>query len=348
MASDSWSFTTTSTVTDATIWPSSALPNVASSGDPAPQELGVKFRSDIAGYITGVRFYKGAGNTGTHVGHLWTASGTLLATATFTSETATGWQQVNFSQPVRSMPIPPTSPPTLPPTAATPSTARTSPRQASIRACLHALSNTAAGGNGVFPGRLVGFPEQLLQFGQLLGRCRLQQHDRARHRRQDAGSQCHGSERRFHRDRHVHPGDEPDDGEQFELPLRAVGASSDVPATVSYSGLTATITPTQPLALNTTYQVTVSGSMTASDGTPLGSDTTWSFTTQPHLTFTDTTVADFTAGTPDANVVFVETGNGEAILKPIAGTEFSGTSLPSDWTGTPWSGGGGLLSPADG
>ena len=31
MASDSWSFTTTSTVTDATIWPTSALPNVASS-----------------------------------------------------------------------------------------------------------------------------------------------------------------------------------------------------------------------------------------------------------------------------------------------------------------------------
>ena len=35
-------------------------------------ELGVKFRSDVAGYITGIRFYKGAGNTGTHVGHLWT------------------------------------------------------------------------------------------------------------------------------------------------------------------------------------------------------------------------------------------------------------------------------------
>ena len=31
---------------------------------------------------------------------LWTATGTLLATATFTNETASGWQQVNFSSPV--------------------------------------------------------------------------------------------------------------------------------------------------------------------------------------------------------------------------------------------------------
>jgi acyl-CoA thioesterase len=42
--------------------------------------VGVKFLSDVAGFITGIRFYKGATNTGTHVGHLWSADGTLLAT----------------------------------------------------------------------------------------------------------------------------------------------------------------------------------------------------------------------------------------------------------------------------
>ena len=31
---------------------------------------------------------------------LWTSSGTLLTTATFSNETASGWQQVNFSSPV--------------------------------------------------------------------------------------------------------------------------------------------------------------------------------------------------------------------------------------------------------
>ena len=39
---------------------------------PSAVELGVKFRTDVAGSITGVRFYKGSQNTGTHVGHLWT------------------------------------------------------------------------------------------------------------------------------------------------------------------------------------------------------------------------------------------------------------------------------------
>jgi hypothetical protein len=63
-------------------------------------ELGVKFRSDVAGQITGIRFYKGGGMSGTHVGNLWSASGTRLATVTFTGESASGWQQMSFSSPV--------------------------------------------------------------------------------------------------------------------------------------------------------------------------------------------------------------------------------------------------------
>lgn len=60
-------------------------------------ELGVKFRATQAGYIKGIRFYKGAANTGTHIGNLWSSTGTNLATATFTGETASGWQTVNFT-----------------------------------------------------------------------------------------------------------------------------------------------------------------------------------------------------------------------------------------------------------
>ncbi len=56
--------------------------------------------SDVSGYITGIRFYKGPGNTGTHIGNLWTSTGTLLATVTFTDETASGWQEADFSTPV--------------------------------------------------------------------------------------------------------------------------------------------------------------------------------------------------------------------------------------------------------
>ncbi|MFD3003072.1 DUF4082 domain-containing protein, partial [Pontibacter toksunensis] len=53
-----------------------------------------------AGSVTGVRFYKQSGNTGTHIGQLYSSTGTLLAQATFTNETASGWQQVLFSSPV--------------------------------------------------------------------------------------------------------------------------------------------------------------------------------------------------------------------------------------------------------
>jgi hypothetical protein len=75
-------------------------PVTINSEDAHPIELGVKFNSSLGGYVTGVRFYKAASNTGTHTGSLWTTSGKLLAEATFTSETASGWQQVNFSTPV--------------------------------------------------------------------------------------------------------------------------------------------------------------------------------------------------------------------------------------------------------
>ena len=83
-----------------TIWPNNTTPAVPAENDSNAVEVGVKFRADANGRITGLRFYKGSGNTGTHVGHLWTRTGTLLATATFTGESATGWQQVNLSTPV--------------------------------------------------------------------------------------------------------------------------------------------------------------------------------------------------------------------------------------------------------
>ena len=59
-------------------------------------ELGVKFTSDTPGTVTGVRFYKSANNTGTHLGSLWTTTGTRLATATFAGESTSGWQRVSY------------------------------------------------------------------------------------------------------------------------------------------------------------------------------------------------------------------------------------------------------------
>jgi hypothetical protein len=100
ITSSSGGITVAAVAAVATLWPGTAVPGVVDGGADSAVEMGVKFRSDAAGSITGIRFYKASANTGTHTGNLWSSTGTLLATATFTSETASGWQQVNFAKPV--------------------------------------------------------------------------------------------------------------------------------------------------------------------------------------------------------------------------------------------------------
>jgi hypothetical protein len=92
-----WSFSTKTC--PCSIFPATATPE--SAGGPGnPLETGVRFQTTSNGYITGIKFYKFASNTGTHVGSLWTNTGTLLARTTFTNETASGWQTALFTTPV--------------------------------------------------------------------------------------------------------------------------------------------------------------------------------------------------------------------------------------------------------
>src|SRR6267143_1679221 len=83
-----------------TIWSSTSVPATVDSGSSGPVELGVSFTADTSGTVTAIRFYKSAANTGLHIGHLWSRTGALLATVTFTGETSSGWQQANLSNPV--------------------------------------------------------------------------------------------------------------------------------------------------------------------------------------------------------------------------------------------------------
>ena len=78
----------------------SAIPSVQSDPDRVSVELGLRFSASVSGSITGVRFYKGAGNAGTHTGKLWSSAGARLAAATFVNESARGWQTVKFAKPV--------------------------------------------------------------------------------------------------------------------------------------------------------------------------------------------------------------------------------------------------------
>jgi len=83
---------------ETSIWGGQGLPEVVDSRDARATEVGVRFRAHENGWITAIRFYKSAANTGRHVATLWTATGRELASAAFTAETASGWQQVDFAR----------------------------------------------------------------------------------------------------------------------------------------------------------------------------------------------------------------------------------------------------------
>lgn len=76
------------------------VPETPAADDGGAVELGLRFSPTADGFVAGVRFYKGTGNTGTHQGSLWSTAGALLATGTFNAETATGWQQMRFTSAV--------------------------------------------------------------------------------------------------------------------------------------------------------------------------------------------------------------------------------------------------------
>jgi hypothetical protein len=95
------SFTTIPVVGPAqSLWSAAVTPTTPDSGDARSIELGVKFTASTDGFITGISFYKSTNNTGTHTGSLWSSTGQLLATGTFTNETVSGWQTLVFDTPV--------------------------------------------------------------------------------------------------------------------------------------------------------------------------------------------------------------------------------------------------------
>src|SRR5262249_25618486 len=95
-ASANVSLTVNATTTTWSLFSASEKPAYVTSKDASPVEVGVKFQTSVAGRVTAIRFYKAPENMGTHVANLWSATGRLLATATFTNETVDGWQQVNL------------------------------------------------------------------------------------------------------------------------------------------------------------------------------------------------------------------------------------------------------------
>ena len=272
------------------IWDDSASGSEAN--DTSAVELGVKFRSDEPGYITGLRFFKTSGNFGTHVGHLWTAGGTQLAEATFTGETASGWQQVDFDTPV---PIDPDTTYIASYHAPHGDYAATNGYFSSAgvdSAPLHALGGPQ-GPNGVYKygasGGLFagGGPDSFADtnywvdvvFADTLGNDTTAPTISSRTPGVGAGNVPIGSNVTATFSEAMDP--TTIDGGRVEL--RGPGDTL-IPATVSYSTSQRRVTlePTRLLKSSTTYTATIKGGpggVTDRAGNPLAADSSWSFTT---------------------------------------------------------------------
>jgi hypothetical protein len=140
------------------LWTAASTPETIVP-DPNAVELGVKIQSDVPGYITGLRFYKAAANTGQHTGHLWSSSGALLGTVTFDNESASGWQQAMFAAPI------PIAASTLYVASYHTGTGNYAGTPQGFAAAvdtapLHAPADGAAGGNGVYRYGASAFPDE--------------------------------------------------------------------------------------------------------------------------------------------------------------------------------------------
>ena len=95
-----WSFTTSGPQCPCSVWQNGTPNGATDDPDTSAVNLGLQFRASSSGFVTGVRFYKESDNTGAHLGSLWSSSGALLASGTFSGESASGWQELDFSSPV--------------------------------------------------------------------------------------------------------------------------------------------------------------------------------------------------------------------------------------------------------
>ncbi|MBB3543455.1 hypothetical protein FHT97_004207 [Rhizobium sp. BK399] len=139
---------TTTVPSTYSLFSATSTPAQVNLNDGQQLELGVKFQSNVAGDITGIKFYRSANDNGQNVVDLWTTGGVNLGTATYAGTTGSGWQTVNFATPVNI-------------TANTTYIASYHTTGAYVatdgffangvtNGPLSALSNAAAGGNGVY------------------------------------------------------------------------------------------------------------------------------------------------------------------------------------------------------
>lgn len=90
-----------SMICGASLFPSPSGTITSASGGGSTWEQATQFSATMNGKITHIRFYKVPEETGSHVGRIWSDTGTPLASQPFTNETPSGWQEVQLGTPVQ-------------------------------------------------------------------------------------------------------------------------------------------------------------------------------------------------------------------------------------------------------
>ena len=278
----SWTFTTAATASacPCSIWADSAVPGTPATNDSSAVEIGVKFRADRAGYITALRFYKGAGNSGTHIGSLWNRTGTTqLSTVTFTGETATGWQRATLPKPIPVAANTTYVASYYAPVGRYASNNNYFAGAATTRGPLTALRNGTDGSNGVYRYGATGFPNASFQSSNYWVDVVFDT------TATDTTAPTVSSKSPADGSNGVPTGSAVTVG--FSEPVVASSVSMElrnpsnavVPATMGYdsASLTATLTPSATLATSAAYTATVSGARDPAGNTM--APVTWSFTT---------------------------------------------------------------------
>ena len=262
---------------------------MAAVGGTQSVELGTKFRADVSGYVTGIRFYKGATNTGTHIGSLWTSTGTRLAQVTFSNETASGWQQANFATPVAITAGTTYVVSYFAPNGAYSVDLNYFASTAQVNAPLRALAERRGRRQRRLRLRLAErLPDETATAPATTGwtssSTRLRRAPTRRRRRSPPTSPTAGATG-------VDPGgdvratfSEPVDPATLTGNVELRNGGTLVPASVQYDAPSSTVTlhPTSALAYSTSYTATVKGGAAGVKdlaGNALGADVSWSFTT---------------------------------------------------------------------
>jgi hypothetical protein len=263
-------------------------PMAAASSDNQPTEVGMRFRADDDGFITALRYW-GTGVSGTHVGRLWTSTGTKLAQATFASS-ALGWHQVALP-----VPVPVSAGATY--ISSYYASAGGYPEDQGFfndpfdAPPLHAPANTGASPNGVYTYATNeadgGFPDQSFNASNYGSDVVFVHTDQTAPTVLSVapadGAGAVGASTQVSATFDEALAASTLDGFTFQL---RDGAGTAVPAAVAYNAptRTAVLTPSTPLAGSARYSATVKGgAVGVSDlaGNPLAQDRTWSFTTAP-------------------------------------------------------------------